>query len=528
MSGAAAPAEPLPRGGGPGAAAGPRREGGGFLATALVSFVVAGTLAAVLSGAGPGLAVLPVAIAGAIWLVARVPLRRSAALLLLLLLAVDDTRESRGQWRTPFALVGDLLHLQINTVLPATGIPFAGMELVCLLLLVVWARRRSRGLTIDTRGQTPVPSLLRGLLILYVATVVLAQVYGLLQGQALVPWKIRNLLHPLLLFLVFHAAFRGTPDHATVGRAVVFAAVVRAVEAFVVQRLAVAATGGKFATATSHGDSILFSVAAFLLIVDALERPDPRRYRGLLLLLPVLLVGMMENGRRLVWVMLAMQLLVAFVLSPMKGWKKPILRSLLIAAPALVLYVGVGWNRSGPVFAPIRTLRSVADTSVDRSAYWREVENWNIAMTIRDRPLLGSGLGAGYVEYMKNDDISNIFAEYREWPHNTVLGQLMLLGLVGFVATWSLFAVALFLCVRSYWMATNGRQRVAALGCAGAIVACHLLAYGDTGAHYPQYKIFMALALALGGKLAIETGAWPRGRRPRALPQPREPERVSG
>ena len=505
MNGAAAPAEPLAR--------------GGVLATALVAAVVAGTLAAVLSGAGPGLAVLPVAIAGAIWLVARVPLHRSAALFLLLLLAVDDTLENRGQWRTPFALVGDLLHLQIGAVLPATGIPLGGMELICLLLLVVWARRSSSGLTIDTRGQTPVPTLLRGLLIVYVAAVVLAQAYGLLQGQALVLWKIRNLLDPLLLFLVFHAAFRGATDHATVGRVVVFAAVVRAVEAFAVQRLAIATTGGKYATATSHGDSILFSVAAFLLVVDALERPGLRRYRRVVLLLPVLLVGMMENGRRLVWVMFAMQLLVAFLLCPMKGWKKPILRALLIAAPALALYVGVGWNRSAAVFAPIRTLRSVADTSVDRSAYWREVENWNIAMTIRERPLLGGGLGGSYTEYMRNDDISNIFADYRAWPHNTVLGQLMLLGLVGFVATWSLFAVALFLCVRAYWMATNGSQRAAALGCAGAIIACHLLAYGDTGAHYPQYKVFMALALSLGGKLAIETGAWPRARRPTALPQ---------
>jgi O-antigen ligase len=520
MNGTAAPGEPLPRGGGPDATDGAGIEGGGVLATALVAAVVAWTLAAVLSGAGPWLAALPVAIAGAIWLVARVPLHRSAALLLLLLLAVDDTRENRGQWRTPFALLGDLLHLQIDTVLPGTRIPFTGMELVCLLLLVVWARRRSAGLTMDTRGQTPVPTLLRGLVILTVAAVVFAQAYGLLWGQPLVPWKIRNLLQPLLLFLAFHAALRGAPDHATVGRVVVFAAVVRALEAFGVQRLAIATTGGKYATATSHGDSILFSVAAFLLVVDALERPGLRRYRRAAVLLPVLLVGMLENGRRLVWVMLALQLLVAFLISPMKGWKKPILRALLIAAPVLVVYVGVGWNRGGAVFAPVRTLRSVADTSMDRSAYWREVENWNIAMTIRERPLLGSGLGGSYTEYMRNDDISNIYADYRAWPHNTVLGQLMLLGLVGFIAIWSLFAVGLFLAVRSYWMATSGPQRVAALGCVGAIVSCHVLAYGDTGAHYPQYKIFMALALALGGKLAIETGAWPRRRRPKAPPEP--------
>jgi O-antigen ligase len=159
----------------------------------------------------------------------------------------------------------------------------------------------------------------------------------------------------------------------------------------------------------------------------------------------------------------------------------------------------------------VQTLRSVADTSVDHSAYWREVENWNISMSMRDHPLVGVGLGGRYTEHMFNDDISSLYAEYREWPHNTVLGQLFLLGLFPFMAVWSLFGAGLFLAIRSYRFARDADERTAALACAGAIVACHVLAYGDTGAHYAQYKITVALAIAMAGKLAVVTGAWADG-----------------
>jgi hypothetical protein len=91
-----------------------------------------------------------------------------------------------------------------------------------------------------------------------------------------------------------------------------------------------------------------------------------------------------------------------------------------------------------------------------------------------------------------------------------VLGQLLLLGLFAFWGVWAVFGAGLFLAFRAYRHATTRDHRVAALACIGTIVSCHMLAYGDTGAHYDQYKVFMALALVMAGKLAVATGAWPR------------------
>jgi hypothetical protein len=477
---------------------------------ALLAAVVAATLAAVLAGCGPLAAIVPALLAAVLYALVKAPLRWSAAALLFVMLAVDDHSENVGQWRTPLAHLGDLVHNRLDNVTShLSGVALTGMEVVALVLLLVWAHRRATGAGVDLAGRVPTARVLRALVLVYVAAVVVSLAVGFANGQGLVPWKVRNLLHPILLLVVFDAAFRGPADHALVARVVVAAAAIRAVLAVVVQRIAIAETGGKYATATSHGDSVLFAVAIFLVAVDLLERPDARRLLRAALLVPLLLLGMRENGRRLVWVMTALMGVVTYALVPMRGWKRALTRAMLVVLPVAAVYAAVGWNREGRIFRPVQIFRGVADTSYDHSAYWREVENWNIAVTMQDAPLLGIGLGGRYVEHMANDDISNLYREYREWPHNTVLGQFLLLGALGFTATWSLFAAALFLAFRAHRLAARGEARAAALGCVGTLVACHVLAYGDTGAHYPQYKIFVALAIALAGKLAVATGAWP-------------------
>jgi hypothetical protein len=490
------------------------RGAAGWLgAAALVGAVGAATLGGLLLGGNPLLAILPAALALGLLLLHRMPLRATGALLLLLLLVPDDRGESAEQWHTPIAYLGDLMHYRLDAVAGVPGLAITGMELLCALLLWAAIRRRGVEARVDQEGRLGGPPAMWALYALYLLGVAWALGNGILHGQGLVPWKIRNLLHPLLLALVFGTAFRGPIDHRLIARVVVFAACFRAILAVVVQRISIAQTGGKFATATSHGDSVLFAVAIFILLVELMERPPRFRALRTFLVLPILLAGAQQNGRRLVWVMLLQMLALAYLLSPFRGWKRSLTRVTIFALPVALLYVVAGWNGGSRIFAPVQTLRSVADTSVDHSAYWREVENWNIAVTIREHPLAGAGLGGHYVEHMHNDDISSVYREYREWPHNTVLGMLLLMGLGGFVAVWSLWVGLAFLLVRAYRFAQQPETRVAAMSWLGAIMACHVLAYGDTGGHYPQYKVFMGLALAMGGKLATATGAWPEDAR---------------
>ncbi len=484
-------------------------EGGWEVALLLV--VGLATVGAAISGRA-AIAAAPVLIVACLVVLLRAPLRWSTAALIFLLLAVDTSMVEGAcphgltcRWRTPFVFLGDLLHG------PLPGVPVTGMEVLVVLLLGIWAHRRAGGSAIDTRGAVASPRVLRGLSLLFVAAVLFSDVYGLARGGELALWKLRNLLHPIALFALFEVAFRGPLDHRLVGRVIVLSATIRAALAVVIQMVARAQSGGTLESGTSHGDSVLFTVGVFLLLADLLERPTRRKLVRALVLLPVLLLGISENDRRLAWVMLAAMLAVAYLVSPMTRWRRALTRVVAVGLPVITLYLAVGWNRDSLVFRPVRTFRSVIDTSVDHSAYWREVENWNIVESMRAGPLLGAGLGRYYTEHMQNDDITGDYEEYRRWPHNTVLGLLFLMGLLPFTATWMLYAAATFLAARAYRMATRPEDRAAALSCLAAMVACHLLAWGDTGAHYPQYKVILALVLAASGKLAVATGAWPVG-----------------
>ena len=229
-----------------------------------------------------------------------------------------------------------------------------------------------------------------------------------------------------------------------------------------------------------------------------------------MVIVPFLLWGATENARRVFWVALILSLLVIFVMSPARRWKRSFMRFLMVAAPVFVIYVAAGWSSGSAIFAPVRTIRSVVEPQSDRSSYWREVENWNIAMSMRAMPLTGLGLGGEYTEVMPNDSVAEAYREYREWPHNSFLGILLLLGPLGFTAVLSVTSVATFLAVRSHRLSTAPEHRVGALAIVVIIMCSLVLAWGDLGSAFPQYNVLVALAVS---GVALLAPAVVRGRR---------------
>jgi hypothetical protein len=484
---------------------------GGAQTAGLAALILALGAATVVAGVALpqlGLAVLPVAVVALLYAMARAPLRASAAALLFLVLALDLSTDAAGQWHTPLAGLGEILQDNLERSAGVPWVSLSGLELLALYLLAVAALRGRAGVRWRQEGLRA-PRVVWAFLGLYVAGVLYAELNGLARGAPVAAWKLHAYLQVPLLAALFLVAFRGPRDHRLLGRVVVLAAAVKALLALWVQRVAAPElTGGKLAYATNHGDSILFAVAAVVLLGAVLDGRDPRRFRVLVPCLLLVLAGMHENNRRTAWVMMELGVVAAYLVSGPHRWKRAVTRLALGAAPLLALYLAVGWNRDGALFAPLQAFRSL-DASVDSSTRWRDIENWNLAMSMREHPLLGIGLGGQYTEFAHGDDISSVFTEYRAWPHNSVLGLLLFAGPFGFTAMWALAALAVFLAVRSHRRSGVPDDRVAALGCVAAVIACAVLAFGDTGAHFVQYRALLALAVAVSAKLAVATGAWP-------------------
>ena len=77
-------------------------------------------------------------------------------------------------------------------------------------------------------------------------------------------------------------------------------------------------------------------------------------------------------------------------------------------APVVLLYLVAGWSSDGVWARPVQTLKSVTEAS-DSSSQTRDVENYNLTVTMRRSPIFGSGFGHEYIEHVKMHDISAAF-----------------------------------------------------------------------------------------------------------------------
>ncbi|MGC4114787.1 MAG: hypothetical protein QM765_09290 [Myxococcales bacterium] len=518
----------------------------GLLLALLVTATAAGAVLGGLSGA-----VAPVAVAGGAWALGKAPLRWTAAALLAAVLTLEVSSDTDGHWHTPLVALGDLLAENLDASLHVPGAKLSGLEVVLLALLAVGAWRRGEAARVDGRwaGQvgwtkwtgwtrwtgwrasaerTPERAMeartarvVPDAVLLFLGCVAYAVVRGLARGGSvdIAILHVRPLVRVGLFYGVFNFAFAGRADHRLLGRVVVFAALVRAALAVWIALFVRPVVAPEMIYATNHGDSVLFSVACVLLLADLAEHADRRRLLQALLLLPPLFAGMVANNRRLAWVMLAFGVFAAFAAVPSRrAWKRGLALAGALAAPLLAVYVAAGWGSTSQAFAPVRVLQSLWDGTTDSSTLYREIENWNLAMSMREDPLLGRGFGHTYTEYSRGADISSIFALYAAVPHNGVLGLLLFAGLFAFVGIWTAWVVGLYLAVRVARFARDPRDRVAALGCLGALLSSCVLVYGDLGFAFVQTQIALALALALVGKLAVATGAWSVALPVRGLP----------
>jgi hypothetical protein len=507
-----------------GAPAAPLRLGRVPRAAALAAFIcamgLATTAAAVVGNGNLVMTAAPIVGFAILYVLWKVPLRWSAAVLTVLLLSVDNTYDAERKWHSPVAIVGDLLRNNIDWVLRDNritwtfpGAKLSGLEVILLVLFAITLYRKATRSTIDDRGQVQMATVMGAFVLIYLVSLAYVVANGLAAGGSvdIAILQARPMLHIPLLFFLFHAAFRGPRDHVLIAKIVVLSATIKALMAAWV-RLTVEKYIGRLPTLTNHGESILFSAACIVLITGLMERDDRKRVGPSLLFLGIILWGMRANHRRLAWVDLGSALLAIYFVSPWRSWKRSVTRLAIAAAPILVLYVAVGWSSSSSFFAPVNTLRSLSDATVDNSTLYREVENYNLAMSVREAPFLGFGFGKQYTEHMSYGrylDISRIFNLYRAEPHNAVVGLLVFGGLFAFTGMWALFAVGVFLAARSYRFAQVPQHRAAALCSLAAIIVVCVQFYGDLGQYFIQSRVFAALALAVAGKLAVATGAWP-------------------
>jgi O-Antigen ligase len=495
----------------------------GLVFAAFVVLLGGLTLVAVVAGDGSlALAIVPALLLGTLYAVARLPLRYPVLVATFLALTLENPADvpAAGLWRSPLYPVGTLLLAHMNLTFPSQKwLLFSGLDVILVYLFAVALFRWLTGSRVDGTGRVASAGPMRIFALVSLGGAAWMWAWGMARGGADVAsslWQMQRVAYLPLCYFLFELALRGPRDRRALGKVVVAAACVKAALALYLRAtLALPAGATTFDYVTTHADSMLFA-GAFCLVVAFMMEGAGLRYALVLLLL---VAGMIANHRRVVWVELAAGLALLAVMSPWTRTKRAIARVAILASPVVALYGAAGWGSTSGVFAPVAVVRSVVDSNADMSTEWRDLENYDLFITLREGPLLGTGYGHGYTEAVKLPDVSQVYSLERFIPHNSILSLWAYGGIVGFTALWSMLVVALFLAARASRHATAPLDRAAAISAAAAVVIYLVHCYGDMGLGTWTSVFMVAPAFAVGSRLAVTTGAWP-GRAPSTSGRP--------
>ena len=250
---------------------------------------------------------------------------------------------------------------------------------------------------------------------------------------------------------------------------------------------------------TTHSDTVLWATCVAILFADWFEYRRHSDRSRLVVLLPVYLLAMVANNRRTVWVAVAVSLVFIAIVAH-RPVKRQLARLFAITWPLILAYLVLGLASSSVVFKPIHMVQSVLLQN-DTSSSTRDIENFNLLVTLKARPIVGWGFGHQYLEIVRAYDISHGFVQYRYLPHNSFLGFWAFNGLLGAGAYFLLFVVGLFYLISARRTSVVPARRAAATWAVCAVIAYLIQAWADVGMQDWTPMVCLAVALGIGGAL---------------------------
>ncbi len=398
------------------------------------------------------------------------------------------------KWTAPWAALDRLWFEPMSHTVPHVPIPFAPMLVVSGILLVraLAARPLHPGRYVRLYLQASAVATL---------ALVAGQAYGIARGG-----DARQTFYQLSTLLATFAlggtvALIGSASLLhTVERTLLIAAAARAFVALYVYLTVFRPADQSYLYVTTHSDSVLWVVAVLLVAGRMISTFGRDRLRGRLALLLLLLAAIVANNRRIAFVELALGGMYALWAVPprLRGLRG---RVLVVGAPLLLVYTLAALAAPpSRIFLPVQSLVTV-NSEDDSSTLSRDIENYNLAQTIRESSPLGTGFGHEYDEQVAGPDISVAFPQYRYLPHNSTLGLLAFGGVFGFAAVWMPFVIGMGGVVR---VRHHRSPAVGAAGfwMAGAVIAHAMMAWGDIGLQSMLNGLLVALACGFGVRFA--------------------------
>jgi len=201
-------------------------------------------------------------------------------------------------------------------------------------------------------------------------------------------------------------------------------------------------TGG-FQVLTNHEDAVFMVTLFILLMVFISYKVNTKQRIFLLVMLLPILVGFLVAQRRATFGSLFVSVGAFIILLPMA--KRLVFMHYFIPIMiGLIIYGAAFWNSSNPIGGPVQKFKSgigQADKTENYRDYssnlYRENENYNLAQTALNNPVLGVGFGNVYEQPIPLVNIAFPLMDYI--PHNQIYWVIVKTGAVGFFIFWFFF-----------------------------------------------------------------------------------------
>lgn len=485
----------------------------GSLSNVFIGGAILASMIAMLISGSPLVAMLPI-LAGLTllavwWMPSRMPLYAVIGMAMLGDITAPATIPADDPVLRPFQLMRLFLLENLNKATGIEALRVSGMEVVLLLLVGLVLVRAFFAKSDDLRTPAAPVMPLYAALGLAFAVVLAMEVWGLARGgdarQSF--WQLRYVLWtPLLGGLCMYAVRKSTQLTEAAAMVTIVACIKVGVGLYVFLWARARGLAAPHSV-TSHADTVLFTVVIALWSAVMLFRPTATRA---LIALPTILwmmLGIVINNRRTAYVSVFVVLLLLVCLLP-RATRRAVLLGALAFAPLAAGYLIVGKSRGGTFFKPAAAIFSVTNQD-DSSSDSRDVENYNLTLTLRHNLVLGSGFGHPYEEGPSSYDLSNVFQQYRYVAHNSVLWLMGIAGVFGFALFWMQYVLVVHFAALAHRRATMSIDRIAAYTAIATIAAYQLQAWADMGTQGWTGSALVSLAFAATSVVVRRTGAWP-------------------
>jgi len=260
-----------------------------------------------------------------------------------------------------------------------------------------------------------------------------------------------------------------------------------------------------------------------LVLMASHAEQDSRRRIPAQVAVVILLAGLLVTQNRSAWIgaLLAAVTVVGLHLAFGRPAREPVVRKHTMLVPALMVVLAVGLfffvSRQGGILAG--RAGTLAGINRDESFQWRR-GMWDKALRmVRDRPLLGWGVGTFGIQQVRyyhpaiplrqQIDIVNGGPSLSENAHNTYLQLTADLGIPGLILYLGVFVTFFGTALRALRGTRPGFRQAMLIGAVGAIVAQMASAVGNPSWEYAECSVFLWLTLGLGMALS---GVGDRGR----------------